>query len=111
MTTTALHPTPPAVAGPSIFAGTEEVAAWLDEVTPVVRSLPSPSGPAARASAGRERWLATQLDLAVDALALLECEALEAEATGSACDELLWLHTQVSALLRASHTGRLPLAA
>lgn len=110
MSTTALHPTPPAVAGPPSFAGPEEVAAWLDEVTPVVRSLPTP---ASAASAGRDRWLADQLGLAVEALSLLECEALDAEAGDRPCDELFWLHTQVSALLRASHapSQHLPAAA
>ena len=77
-----------------------EIEAWITEVRPVVQVLRRIGRPP---SPGQRHWLAEQVQLADDALDLLDCASYEAETAQVPCDELHWLHTQVCALLEGLH--------
>jgi hypothetical protein len=74
----------------------DDIEAWIAEVQPVLDALRDRSGPP---SLGQRRWLADQLEAAVEALEALECQALEADDADEPCDAVLWAHTRVSVLL------------
>lgn len=92
--TSALHPNRPIGAG--AVPCVEEIEAWVDEVRPVLQALRSRGG---APSSGQQEWLAAQLRVAAEALDVLECDTFEAEAAGTPCDELRWVHTRVCAVL------------
>lgn len=75
-----------------------DVEPWLDEVAPVVASLPVHGPP----SAGQALWAAHTQDTALDALAVVECETFAAEAAGEPVDDLHWLHTRIAAVIAAT---------
>lgn len=79
--------------------GVEEIAAWLDEVIPVIAALRDRTAPA---SEGQRVWMADQAERAEQAITHLDCATFDAEAQDHLCDELHWLHTRATALVEAS---------
>lgn len=100
MSTTTSHQHDHAVPAPDpALACTEDLEAWLDEVTPVVEALRHRTAPP---SSGQRRWMADLAAACDRALDHLQCEADDLTALDGPCHELHWLHTRVTALVEAT---------